>query len=231
MANKGFSAAQRWAIYTVHGERCYLGTEPLHLVEMEIDHIIPESLLSHPKKLAAALKEFCLPPDFDLNSYENLLPACRRCNNLKRETVFKPTLLVQLNLDKAKDKAPEVARVVKQVIERKKLSKALNFVHQAVDSGRFEPFVADEIGELSKKVSALPKASGVGRRPAAKAAAGKSQRPDGKSSSSIAGKFTAGPKREFTSVIKLMKAFREINNYKVESGIIIKMNLLKPFAE
>ncbi|MEE1569438.1 MAG: hypothetical protein V1255_05940, partial [Alphaproteobacteria bacterium] len=61
--------AQRFAIYVTHGERCYLCYAPIDLKTMQVDHIIPESLLKAPEKLAQVLHEFGLPADFNINSY------------------------------------------------------------------------------------------------------------------------------------------------------------------
>ncbi|MFD1328723.1 hypothetical protein [Mycoplana ramosa] len=51
-----FTVHERWAIFRVHGERCYLGREPIDLKTMQVDHIVPESLLDDPESLAKALE-------------------------------------------------------------------------------------------------------------------------------------------------------------------------------
>ncbi len=103
-----FSAAERYAVFTVHGENCYLCHEPINLKTMEVDHIIPESLLDDPVRLTVILKDLGRPGDFDLNSFANWMPACRSCNGTKRATVFEPSPVVQLVLQNAAGKAARV---------------------------------------------------------------------------------------------------------------------------
>lgn len=81
MAKKIFTPAERYAVYTTHGEKCYLCTRPVDLASMQVDHIIPESLLDEPDRLAEVLDKFRLPREFDLNSYANWMPSCSQCNN------------------------------------------------------------------------------------------------------------------------------------------------------
>src|SRR5688572_29425581 len=109
MAKRDFNDEERYAVYTVHGEKCYMCGEPIDLLSMEVDHIIPEKCLDDPDGLAAILAGYGLPPDFDINSFANWLPSCKRCNNRKRDAVFNPTPMVQVELQRAADKAVEAA--------------------------------------------------------------------------------------------------------------------------
>ncbi len=40
-----FSAEERYAVYAVHNEKCYACSIAVDLKSMQVDHIIPESLL------------------------------------------------------------------------------------------------------------------------------------------------------------------------------------------
>jgi 5-methylcytosine-specific restriction endonuclease McrA len=75
-----WSAAERAAIFSVHGEKCYLCSKPVILKTMEVDHIIPETLLAKPEELRRVLALLGRLPTFEVNSFENWLPACRTCN-------------------------------------------------------------------------------------------------------------------------------------------------------
>ncbi|MER8650964.1 hypothetical protein [Mesorhizobium sp. M0586] len=96
--------------------------------------IIPESLADDREKLEETLAAFGLPETFDLNSYENLLPACGRCNAKKLAHVFEPGLLIKLALDEAKKKARVVRSVIEQAIKDRRLSESLNLVERAIDN-------------------------------------------------------------------------------------------------
>ena len=77
MSGYRFSAAQRFAVYTVHGGTCYLNGEPLYLKQMQIDHVIPRSLKNDPDRLSMVLKEYGLPDDFELEFVRKLVAHMR----------------------------------------------------------------------------------------------------------------------------------------------------------
>ncbi|WP_186767634.1 HNH endonuclease [Blastopirellula retiformator] len=116
-------------------------TKPIDLKTMEIDHIIPESLILDRPKLEETLTAFGLSLDFSLNSYENWLPACRSCNGKKGANVFAPTPLVQLQLTKASRRAAQARSLAKRTVKQAEITKALNILEKA-----------DESGELSDEV-------------------------------------------------------------------------------
>ena len=57
--------------------------EPLRLRDLEIDHIVPQSLEDDVAAWAHVREQQGLPDDFDINSYGNLAPACSACNGKK----------------------------------------------------------------------------------------------------------------------------------------------------
>lgn len=130
MSTYSFSAEQRYAVYTVHGERCYLCRKPIDLASMEVDHVIPESLLGS-KGLADVLDQLGRPSDFDINGFENWLPSCRQCNNQKSNIVFEPSLLIQVQLQKLATKKDEALAASQEVVSDRKISNALNTLQRA----------------------------------------------------------------------------------------------------
>jgi hypothetical protein len=92
---------------------------------MEVDHILPESLLKDQSALDTALTAFGLPSEFELNSFENWLPAHRRCNAEKGEHIFRPTPIIQVWIDRARKKA-EAAREARDTsANRRKIEQAI----------------------------------------------------------------------------------------------------------
>jgi hypothetical protein len=130
------SAVERHAIFTVHGEKCYICRSPLTLSTMTVDHVIPKTLVDKPDVLAQELIKLGRPADFDLNSYANMLPACSPCNMRKSDTIWEPSLLVQLVLQDAKAKAPKVAALVDETLGEREIAKALNTLERAKQEGR-----------------------------------------------------------------------------------------------
>lgn len=100
MRKHSFTPAERYAVFVTHGDRCYLGRELLDMTTFQIDHIIPEHLQEDPRPLQKAIESFGLPDDFNLNSFENWLPACGSCNNRKRASVFEPVPIIKIELQK-----------------------------------------------------------------------------------------------------------------------------------
>ncbi len=84
------SNGERYAVFNVHHERCWICRNPVAFSAMEVDHITPESLEGK-QELPGILVQLGQPPDFNLNSYENWMPAHRGCNGRKGDTVVEPT--------------------------------------------------------------------------------------------------------------------------------------------
>jgi hypothetical protein len=128
-------AAVRHAIYTVHGEKCYMCHAPLNLQTMEIDHVIPQTLADEPSRLAKVLAELGRPADFDVNSYENMSPACGPCNSGKSNIIWESSLLIQLHLQKAKAKAADVEALTAKTLRERYVANALNTLERAREDG------------------------------------------------------------------------------------------------
>jgi hypothetical protein len=129
MVRYAFKPSERWAVFSTHGTsqgtKCWLCGEPVNFVEMEVDHILPESLLKDQSALDAALTAFGLPSDFELNSFDNWLPAHRRCNAEKREHIFRPTPIIQVWIDRARKKAHAAREVRDAYVSDRKIEQAI----------------------------------------------------------------------------------------------------------
>lgn len=148
MSTYKFSPAERAAIYSTHGEKCYLCNEPLNLKTMEVDHVIPESLIEKPKELQTTLNAFGLPSNFDLNSFANWLPACRPCNGTKNDLVFEPTPIIQVHLQRAIAKAAEAQALAAETVSKRKIANALNVLERARDDGTLDDEVIQTLSEF-----------------------------------------------------------------------------------
>ena len=94
---------------------------------MAVDHILPEALLKpeNEKERIKVLKDFGLDEKFEINSYENWLPAHGHCNNKKHDHVFRPTPLIQIFLDQARNKAPKAMQAEANLLRNRKLDKSV----------------------------------------------------------------------------------------------------------
>ena len=87
MSAEKFPLNIRHALWQKHSKRCAYCTESITLSEVEIDHVLPESLRNDPS-LPAHLERYGLPADFSLSSLGNLLPAHSHCNRKKSSRIL-----------------------------------------------------------------------------------------------------------------------------------------------
>jgi hypothetical protein len=124
---------ERWAVFTVHGAKCYMCGDPtISFRDFHVDHVIPEDLGDKPARLAAVLELLGRPATFDLNSYANWLPACAGCNQTKSSTTWEPSGLAQLFLQRAADLAAKAEEAERRVVGNRKLQNALGIVTQGL---------------------------------------------------------------------------------------------------
>lgn len=152
MAKRKFTAVERHAVFTLHGERCYVCGQPLTLKTMEVDHVVPETLQDDLTRLAHVLTTLGRAPDFNLQSYENWMPTCGSCNGKKGDTVWEPSLLVQGALQRAKDKAPDCALLATKTVSERKVYNALNVLERASENGHLTDDVLDELEKYQRTV-------------------------------------------------------------------------------
>ena len=123
---------ERWAVFATHGTsqgtKCWLCSEPLNFCAMEVDHVLPEWLLDDQATLTEALIAFGLPQNFDLNSFENWLPAHRHCNLQKLNHVFRPTPLIQRRLDRAHAKADDARQKCNATATERQIERAIGIL-------------------------------------------------------------------------------------------------------
>jgi hypothetical protein len=149
MSRYKFSSAQRYAIFLVHGMKCYMCKKPLDLTSMVVDHILPEHLLQKPSLLQVAQSALGLSASFEINSFHNWLPACSVCNSKKSGLEFEPSPLIQVELQHLANKADKARRLCEEVIGTRRVSLALSVLEQALLSGlKFEGAIQEQFSAL-----------------------------------------------------------------------------------
>lgn len=145
MAKRQFSAAERYAVFTVHGEKCYMCGRPVDLLSMEVDHILPESFEQDEATLATVRQDYGLPESFELQWFANWMPSCGPCNNRKRSRVFNPTPRIQLELQIAADKAEKAAALASKHVQAQQTSRNWNTIVRAHEAGELSPEILEAI--------------------------------------------------------------------------------------
>ena len=123
--------------------------EPINLFTMEVDHIIPETLLDDSERLATILIDYGLPGDFDLQSFSNWLPAYGQCNNRKRSRAFKATTRIQVELQIAEEKAPQAAALAASRVNAQSGARAWNTIKPAAAMGEQGNTIMEAIREFA----------------------------------------------------------------------------------
>jgi excinuclease UvrABC ATPase subunit len=117
-------------------------------MSMEVDHVIAESLLSKEGRLAEVLRLLGRSKQFQVNSFENWLPSCRGCNGEKRNAVFDPSPVIQLQRQAAQQRANKAREFASQSVSNKEITKALNVLLRARKSGELTDDTKNALGPL-----------------------------------------------------------------------------------
>lgn len=151
------TAIDRLAILTSHKEQCFWCLSPLTYSNTEVDHLIPQSLFSDQTRLEATLAGFGLDASFDVNSYSNLVPMCRRCNRDKSDAIYIKAPMMLTLLAKARS-AGEVANTLAAEYKRQSLlEKSIAQITIAAETDRLTPELASQLQSILSSIAiALP---------------------------------------------------------------------------
>ncbi|MFE3197908.1 HNH endonuclease [Embleya sp. NPDC059237] len=110
----GDNSVLRLVLYRLWRHRCYWCDTPKEFNDIEIDHIIPQSVGAKELKVLGA--EYCLPSDFDIDGAENLAPICSAHNGPrgKGNKLYKSGGVMLGYLDTARRLKPTVVKRVKR---------------------------------------------------------------------------------------------------------------------
>lgn len=128
-----FSDAQRYAVWLHHEKRCWFCKEPLPFEKATVDHVIPESILSQPKRLAKIIEDYDLPKSFQINGYENWLPAHSHCNGQKTNKVFSMTPSYRPIFERLIQRAANVQRTTESIERDRGKAKVLTSILTALE--------------------------------------------------------------------------------------------------
>jgi hypothetical protein len=128
---------ERIALWMAYSRKCAYCGELIPLRDLEIDHILPESLKDRPHELTRLKGELGLPPEFALNSLNNLLPSHGRCNLRKADQVFESSRL-RYFLEVAEKRLDAVCRLVPGLELQASKERLLGAVQSGLESGNLD---------------------------------------------------------------------------------------------
>lgn len=129
-----FTGAERYAVWLHHGKRCWLCLEPLDLVATTVDHVVPESLTDHPTGLHEMIDLYGLPATFNINSFENWLPAHNHCNQSKSRRRLEYVPKQKFIFEELVKKADSVRKTAVKIGQRGKKGKVLATLLTALEN-------------------------------------------------------------------------------------------------
>jgi hypothetical protein len=130
-----FSFSERYAVFEAYEKVCIYCGEIVSWKDFEVDHIINESLLQEPDKLAALLKDYDLGDGFSINSFQNWACSHHRCNRVKADTTFNKSRALHCLLI-AEKKAKQALRVYKATETTSKVNKVLAPLRALIENGK-----------------------------------------------------------------------------------------------
>jgi hypothetical protein len=147
----------RVALWRAHGKRCAYCGEPLSYPDLDIDHILPESLPDNPTEWNRVKAELGLDADFGLNSLLNLVPAHRRCNRTKSDDVFH-SARARFFLEVAIGKEALVKSYLSSLALQNQKEQVLAAVANAFETG---VITLGELADVNSETNAFPLSHGL----------------------------------------------------------------------
>jgi 5-methylcytosine-specific restriction endonuclease McrA len=141
---------ERIAIWTAHSKKCAYCGEPIKYPDLEIDHILPQSIAKSPDKLNQLISQLALPSDFSIFDLRNLLSVHRACNSRKGDKVFNESN-ARFFLEIADHKLTRIEDLISKLELEASRDKLLALVRAALQSGN------TDLGELLDTVSETDK--------------------------------------------------------------------------
>lgn len=146
MSKYKFNLIERQSLYEAHEKRCFYCGEIVFFRELQIDHIIPENLLSNKSKYEKFLLDSGISDSFEINSYQNWVPSHSRCNNRKSGGLFDiKTTFYYLGLAQRKiEKIKKIETSIKSKLDSDILLTTITFAlsENTIDSSEIKNLVA-----------------------------------------------------------------------------------------
>lgn len=139
----------RYALWKAHDFREHYTGNELEFVNLEVDHIIPKSLIENDKKFKEYLKLMDLDEDFEVNSILNYVPTNRFINNRKSDGLLPPGVAA-LALKKAESVAKKVIKYIELFDRNIEVNEIITNLKNTINSEKEIEYVYDILAEDSE---------------------------------------------------------------------------------
>jgi len=148
MSSQQFSNSVREALWEVHGRKCFYCRCELSLIDMKVDHVLPETLANDPLAFSEVRQRLGLDPTFDVFGHENHVPSCFGCNSRKGDLALADGAL-SIHLAAIKNKLPALKASLEEQRQERTLDGVFRAIARSVDAGQFT------IPELMRRIQTL----------------------------------------------------------------------------
>lgn len=108
MGKYRFNNLEKFVVWKGYECKCFWCGEPLEFKNTSIDQVIPESLLETIGKFEQIKLLYKLPGEFEINNFENWVPAHANCNSRKNKKIFSNSPVMLMVLDQIVKNAEKI---------------------------------------------------------------------------------------------------------------------------
>ncbi|MCR1024284.1 hypothetical protein NQT66_05660 [Cellulophaga baltica] len=122
----------RQAIWESYKGICYYSKKPIKIYEMELDHVIPKSLLKIPSEKKKVLESLNLPLDFDILDIKNIVPCIFEENRKKGTIILPNTTNILGDIERKLNSIEKIYKKLKKEVQN---NRYLSCLSESVKSG------------------------------------------------------------------------------------------------
>ena len=132
----------RFALWKAYNYREYYFQGELDLAELEVDHIIPESLEKQPDKLDNYLRLMDLDVDFEINNILNYVPT-KKYINIRKSNDLLPPQIAAMALNDARKKSKHVEEIIENFDKDVEIKEIITQIKSNVKSEKEQEQIYD----------------------------------------------------------------------------------------
>ena len=111
MGKRKISNSERFAVWKAHDGRCFWCEAQLFFRDATVDHVLPESL--NVDRIESIKEDYALPGDFEINDFQNWVPAHNKCNQRKGARIYPASTALIYALERV-GRLADTARKIEQ---------------------------------------------------------------------------------------------------------------------
>jgi hypothetical protein len=155
MSAQEISVRIRAGLWRAYECRCFYCQIPITFVELEIDHLLPESLLNDINTFQSIISRLGLPSDFDLHSLDNLVPTHNQCNRRKSDLVFSDSSM-RYYIELARDRLSRVKEEMERITVQSTNERILLTIADRIERGLLSREEVIRLLPIQKSDKVLP---------------------------------------------------------------------------